>query len=69
MQGIWYCMRKVCTGTLKCFKQKIIKINSLLSYSDFQLVNVLGDPVETRSWNIYGLPNDSFSIESAIIMK
>ncbi|KAM7353017.1 dynein heavy chain at 36C isoform 1-T1 [Cochliomyia hominivorax] len=36
---------------------------------DFQLVSVLGEPVEIRNWNICGLPTDSFSIESAIMMK
>ncbi|XP_073827136.1 dynein heavy chain at 36C [Musca autumnalis] len=36
---------------------------------DFQLVNVLGEPVEIRNWNICGLPTDSFSIESAIMMQ
>lgn len=35
---------------------------------NFQLQNVLGDPVSVRSWNIFGLPSDSFSIESAIII-
>lgn len=35
---------------------------------NFQLQNVLGDPVSIRSWNIFGLPSDSFSIESAIII-
>ncbi|XP_055917464.1 dynein axonemal heavy chain 7 [Eupeodes corollae] len=36
---------------------------------DFQLQQVLGDAVEVRAWNICGLPSDSFSIESAIIMR
>lgn len=35
---------------------------------NFQLQNVLGDPVSVRSWNIFGLPSDSFSTESAIII-
>lgn len=35
---------------------------------NFQLQNVLGDSVSIRSWNIFGLPSDSFSIESAIII-
>lgn len=37
--------------------------------ANFQLQNVLGDPVMIRSWNIHGLPSDSFSIESAIIIS
>ncbi|KAL6424720.1 hypothetical protein ACFW04_009998 [Cataglyphis niger] len=34
---------------------------------DFQLTQVLGDPVQIRAWNIFGLPNDLFSIDNAII--
>lgn len=36
---------------------------------NYQLLKVLGDPVLIRSWNIFGLPSDSFSVESAIIIK
>lgn len=36
---------------------------------DFQLINILGDQVAIRAWNIFGLPSDSFSIESAIIIQ
>ncbi|XP_024941329.1 dynein heavy chain 7, axonemal [Cephus cinctus] len=36
---------------------------------DFQLREVLGDPVLIRSWNIFGLPSDSFSIDNGIIVK
>jgi dynein heavy chain, axonemal len=36
---------------------------------DFSLTSVLGDPVSIRSWNIFGLPSDTFSIESGIILK
>lgn len=35
---------------------------------NFQLITVLGDPVSIRAWNIFGLPSDAFSIESAIII-
>lgn len=35
----------------------------------FNLVQVLGDPVEVREWNIFGLPSDSFSIDNGIIIK
>ncbi|GIL82190.1 hypothetical protein Vretifemale_11083, partial [Volvox reticuliferus] len=35
--------------------------------SSFSLTAVLGDPVTIRSWVIHGLPNDSFSIDSAVI--
>lgn len=36
---------------------------------DFQIQNVLGDPVLIRAWTIFGLPSDSFSVESGIIIK
>ncbi|XP_076664543.1 dynein axonemal heavy chain 7 [Andrena cerasifolii] len=36
---------------------------------DFQLRDILGDPVLIRSWNISGLPNDTFSIDNGIIVK
>lgn len=36
---------------------------------DFQLANVLGNPVDIRAWNIFGLPSDAFSVESAIIIQ
>ncbi|KYM93367.1 Dynein heavy chain 7, axonemal [Cyphomyrmex costatus] len=35
---------------------------------DFQLTQVLGDPVLIRAWNIFGLPSDLFSIDNAIIV-
>lgn len=35
----------------------------------FNLIDVLGEPVQIRSWTIYGLPADNFSIENAIIVK
>ncbi len=34
----------------------------------FSLMNVLGDPVKIRAWNIDGLPSDQFSIENAIMI-
>ncbi|XP_077275021.1 dynein heavy chain at 36C [Temnothorax americanus] len=36
---------------------------------DFQLTQVLGDPVLIRGWNIFGLPSDLFSIDNAIIIS
>ncbi|KAL1458679.1 hypothetical protein WDU94_008809 [Cyamophila willieti] len=36
---------------------------------DFQLSAVMGNPVEIRAWNIFGLPCDSFSIDNGIIIK
>ncbi|XP_073386521.1 uncharacterized protein [Physcomitrium patens] len=36
---------------------------------EFSLSKILGDPVTIRDWVIAGLPNDSFSIDNAIIMS
>ncbi|XP_069698472.1 dynein axonemal heavy chain 7 [Periplaneta americana] len=36
---------------------------------DFNLTAVLGEPVEIRQWNIYGLPTDSFSVDNGIMIK
>ncbi len=35
----------------------------------FSLGRVLGDPVQIRAWGIAGLPNDSFSIDNAIVVS
>ncbi|XP_047365165.1 dynein axonemal heavy chain 3-like isoform X3 [Vespa velutina] len=35
----------------------------------FSLIDILGEPVKIRSWTIYGLPADNFSIENGIIVK
>lgn len=35
---------------------------------DFQLTQVLGEPVVIRAWNIFGLPSDNFSIDNGIII-
>lgn len=37
--------------------------------SDFQLRDILGNPALIRSWNIFGLPNDAFSVDNGIIIK
>jgi dynein heavy chain len=36
---------------------------------DFDLIGVCGEPVVVRKWVIDGLPNDSFSIDNAIIIS
>lgn len=36
---------------------------------DFQLRDILGEPVLIRSWNIFGLPTDAFSVDNGIIVK
>lgn len=46
----------------KCLHHKIPSSES------FSLQRVLGNPVKIRSWNINGLPSDSFSVENAIII-
>jgi dynein heavy chain len=38
------------------------------SSAEFALAKVLGDPVKIRQWSLAGLPNDSFSIDNAIIV-
>ncbi|KAG7196964.1 hypothetical protein KM043_000229 [Ampulex compressa] len=35
----------------------------------FRLRDVLGDALLVRSWNLFGLPNDAFSVDNAIIVK
>lgn len=35
---------------------------------DFQLRDILGDPILMRSWNIAGLPADAFSVDNGIIV-
>lgn len=37
--------------------------------SNFQMSETLGDSVLIRSWNIFGLPTDLFSIDNAIIVS
>ncbi|ORZ39485.1 dynein heavy chain and region D6 of dynein motor-domain-containing protein [Catenaria anguillulae PL171] len=37
--------------------------------ANFTLAATLGDPIQTRSWIIAGLPNDAFSIDNGIIMS
>uniref|UniRef100_A0A8C3ERS2 Dynein axonemal heavy chain 1 n=1 Tax=Corvus moneduloides TaxID=1196302 RepID=A0A8C3ERS2_CORMO len=36
---------------------------------DASLINTLGDPVEIRSWQIAGLPNDALSVENGVITR
>ena len=35
----------------------------------FSLARTLGDPVKIRSWNIAGLPTDTFSVDNGIIIQ
>nr|XP_034195921.1 dynein heavy chain 7, axonemal-like isoform X1 [Osmia lignaria] len=36
--------------------------------TDFQLRDILGEAVLIRSWNIFGLPNDAYSVDNGIII-
>jgi len=53
-----------------CGNWKQLCQTSQIPASDtFSLVKVLGEPVKIRDWTIDGLPNDSFSIDNAIVMS
>jgi len=36
---------------------------------NFSLIATLGEPIVIRSWNIAGLPSDSFTVDNAIIVS
>ena len=36
---------------------------------EFNLIQILGDQVAIRAWNIAGLPTDSFSVDNGIIIR
>lgn len=46
-----------------------IKEKQIPSSDDFSLIGTLGDPVRIRSWKIYGLPTDNFSVDNGIIIR
>lgn len=52
---------------IKQWLQDIVN-NDLVCATNYQLSTVLGNPVDIRSWNIAGLPTDSFSTENGIIV-
>eukprot|EP00924_Labyrinthula_sp_SR-Ha-C_P001265 maker-scaffold_7-snap-gene-19.73-mRNA-1 protein AED:0.01 eAED:0.01 QI:0/0/0/1/1/1/2/0/4142 len=37
--------------------------------ADTNIVEILGDPVKIRQWNVFGLPNDEHSTENGIFMS
>uniref|UniRef100_A0A8C3XBZ8 Dynein axonemal heavy chain 1 n=1 Tax=Cyanoderma ruficeps TaxID=181631 RepID=A0A8C3XBZ8_9PASS len=43
--------------------------NNIPHSEDASLINTLGDPVEIRSWQIFGLPNDALSVENGVITR
>ncbi|KAK0094203.1 hypothetical protein PV326_011565 [Microctonus aethiopoides] len=48
---------------------KLCKQCNVYCSSNFQMSETLGDSVLIRSWNIFGLPTDLFSIDNAIIVS
>lgn len=54
----------------ECVKDWHNKCRELgISCSDtFVLYDTLGDPVQSRTWQLAGLPVDSFSVDNAIIV-
>ncbi|XP_065142099.1 dynein axonemal heavy chain 12-like [Paramisgurnus dabryanus] len=58
------------------FRQECTKMWAMLckskkipSSDDFSLSKTLGDPIKIRTWNIAGLPTDSFSIDNGVIVS
>ena len=47
----------------------ILRSKHITCSEDFQLSLTLGDPVEIRDWVINKLPNDSFSVDNAIMLE
>jgi dynein heavy chain len=43
------------------------EIKEVPNSGKFSLERVLGDPVQIRNWALFGLPNDAFSVENAIV--
>lgn len=54
----------------ECIKNwsEMLKEFGIKCSENFSLQNTLGNPVQIRSWQIFKLPTDSFSVENAIIM-
>lgn len=50
------------------FWVKLCSSLNVVCTQDYQLTQVLGDPVQIRSWTIFGLPSDLFSVDNAIIV-
>ncbi|KAG9271272.1 dynein heavy chain 7, axonemal [Astyanax mexicanus] len=48
---------------------ELCKARKIPCSKNVSLMNTLGEPVKIRSWNIAGLPSDSFSIDNAIIIS
>ncbi|KAK1801742.1 hypothetical protein P4O66_022373 [Electrophorus voltai] len=54
-----------------CTKEwtKLCKSKKIPSSDYFSLSKTLGDPIKIRTWNISGLPTDSFSIDNGVIVS
>ncbi|KAL6119092.1 dnah12 [Pungitius sinensis] len=48
---------------------KLCQSKNIPSADEFSLSKTLGDPIEIRTWNIAGLPSDSFSIDNGVIVR
>ncbi len=48
---------------------KIVENKMIPRSKNFSLIQTLGDAVKIRSWNIAGLPSDSFSVDNGIILR
>ncbi|KAL1123751.1 hypothetical protein AAG570_001524 [Ranatra chinensis] len=48
--------------------RQVVSFN-IVCTEDFSLASILGEAVEIRAWNIFGLPSDYFSVENAIIVR
>lgn len=48
---------------------KYVESKNITRSKNFSLIQTLGDPVKIRSWNISGLPSDTFSVENGIIQS
>lgn len=48
-----------------CFAQS----KKIPSSDDFSLSKTLGDPIQIRTWNISGLPTDSFSVDNGVVVS
>lgn len=38
-------------------------------YSEFKLENIFADKVQVKSWSVFGLPDNRFATESAVILQ
>jgi len=48
---------------------KFVESKGISRSETYSLERTLGDPVKIRSWNIFGLPSDTFSTENGIILS